>query len=118
MGTAAINYDKYTYADYETWDDSERWEIIDGFPYNMSPAPSRIHQRLVTKKDTQEKFVLYERFGVKEYWIVDPDRQTIAVYVFGEPHKYRLDKKYSSTEKLAVVTFPGMEIDLAVLFGA
>jgi len=34
----------YTYADYCAWDDSERWELIDGIAYAMSPAPSRIHQ--------------------------------------------------------------------------
>jgi Uma2 family endonuclease len=36
----------FTYGDYKNWPDDERWEIIDGVPYNMSPAPSRIHQRL------------------------------------------------------------------------
>lgn len=29
----------FTYADYLTWSDEERWEIIDGVPYSMSPAP-------------------------------------------------------------------------------
>jgi len=37
--------ERYTYADYCTWDDNERWEIIDGVSYAMSPAPSSIHQR-------------------------------------------------------------------------
>ena len=33
----------FTYADYKLWPDEERWEIIDGEPYNMSPDawPSR-----------------------------------------------------------------------------
>ena len=35
---------RYTYADYLTWDDDERWEIIEGVPYLMSPAPSTDHQ--------------------------------------------------------------------------
>ena len=35
---------RYTYADYCTWDDSERWELIEGAPYAMSPAPSSVHQ--------------------------------------------------------------------------
>ena len=38
---------RYTYADYRTWDDSERWELIDGIPYAMSPAPTRSHQKVV-----------------------------------------------------------------------
>jgi len=37
---------KYSYADYLTWSDDERWEIIDGVPYNMSPAPVPNHQRI------------------------------------------------------------------------
>lgn len=36
---------KYSYADYLTWDENERWEIIDGVPY-MQAAPSRIHQEI------------------------------------------------------------------------
>lgn len=35
---------KYTYGDYLKWPDEERWEIIDGVPYDMSPAPSTKHQ--------------------------------------------------------------------------
>ncbi len=34
----------YTYADYLTWSDDERWEIIDGVAYNMSPSPTPVHQ--------------------------------------------------------------------------
>ena len=36
---------KYSYADYLTWDECERWEILDGVPY-MQAAPSRIHQEI------------------------------------------------------------------------
>jgi len=34
----------YTYADYLTWSDDERWELIEGEAYNMTPAPLRYHQ--------------------------------------------------------------------------
>jgi len=34
----------YTVADYLSWDDDERWELIDGVAYNMSPAPTIKHQ--------------------------------------------------------------------------
>lgn len=36
--------DRFTWQDYQTWPDSERWEIIDGIAYAMSPAPSTKHQ--------------------------------------------------------------------------
>lgn len=38
--------ERYTYADYCTWDDSERWELIEGIPYAMSPAPAPRHQAI------------------------------------------------------------------------
>lgn len=34
----------FTYADYKSWPDEERWEIIHGIPYSMSPAPGTEHQ--------------------------------------------------------------------------
>ncbi len=37
---------RYTYADYLTWPDDERWEIIDGVAFAMSPAPGTRHQRV------------------------------------------------------------------------
>lgn len=36
----------YTYADYAGWNDNKRWELIDGVPYAMSPAPSWVHQSI------------------------------------------------------------------------
>ena len=35
---------RYTFAEYMTWDDGERWEIIEGTPYLMSPVPTWVHQ--------------------------------------------------------------------------
>lgn len=47
MGTTALQPEqKRTYADYCSWPDDERWELIDGVAYSMSPAPSRRHQDL------------------------------------------------------------------------
>lgn len=39
----------YTYKDYLTFPGDERIEIIEGELFNMSPAPTRIHQHLITK---------------------------------------------------------------------
>ena len=38
----------YTYADYLTWQFSERVELIKGFIKKMSPAPNRKHQTLIS----------------------------------------------------------------------
>jgi Uma2 family endonuclease len=37
----------YTYGDYLAWDTDERYELIEGIPYMMAPAPSHQHQRAV-----------------------------------------------------------------------
>ena len=37
---------KFAYNDYCTWPDDERWELINGVAYDMSPAPSVNHQRV------------------------------------------------------------------------
>ena len=42
----SVKQKKYTYADYCSWSDGERWELIEGIPYAMSPAPSRLHQEI------------------------------------------------------------------------
>ncbi len=36
----------FTWNDYRSWSDDERWEIIGGEGYSMSPAPSTRHQRI------------------------------------------------------------------------
>ena len=38
----------YTWDDYRAWPDDERWEIVAGEAYAMSPAPSTRHQHIVT----------------------------------------------------------------------
>ena len=41
--------ERYTYEDYLGWPGEERWELIDGIPYNMTPAPSPDHQRILLR---------------------------------------------------------------------
>ncbi len=43
----------FTYADYRSWPEGERWELIDGAAYAMSPAPRRIHQSLTIQFASQ-----------------------------------------------------------------
>jgi len=50
MADAARRLDAhFTYGDYRQWPDEERWELIDGVAYSMSPAPSSRHQELSRK---------------------------------------------------------------------
>ena len=37
---------RFTYGDYRSWSEEDRWELIDGVAYDMTPAPARIHADL------------------------------------------------------------------------
>lgn len=181
---------KYTYSDYLQWLEEERWEIINGMPYLMSPAPSTEHQRISTrlvaaleqfagdrscsifhapfdvrlprqnepdenidtvvqpdivvvcdrnkldsrgckgapdlvveiislstaKKDLNEKFNLYERSGVREYWVVWPNFQAIDIYHLNDEGKYEKTTSYVPGDILNTELFPGLEIIVEKIF--
>ncbi|MHB1654711.1 MAG: Uma2 family endonuclease, partial [Desulfitobacteriaceae bacterium] len=44
--------EKYTYADYLTWPEDERWEIMDGVAY-MQAAPTPTHQEILMELSRQ-----------------------------------------------------------------
>jgi len=46
-GHALRKEELYTWADYQKWPDGERWEIVDGKAYMMSPAPTTRHQAIL-----------------------------------------------------------------------
>ena len=183
---------RYTYADYLTWLDEHRRELIDGFVHLMS-TPMRIHARLsfklsnrmnhlveknkgnchiyyapfsvrlplnasksddkiydvvqpdicvicdltklddrgcigapdlivevlspsTLKYDWNDKFILYEKAGVREYWIVDPKARTISVFLLQEDGLYGNGTVYECNQKAPVFIFEGSEIDLNELF--
>lgn len=68
-------------------------------------------------KDLNEKFDVYEEAGVKEYWVVHPQEQTVLVYVLDETGKYKgLLKPYVSTDSIISTTLPGLTINLGEVF--
>jgi len=38
--------ERFSWSDYQQWPEGERWELIDGVAYNMSPAPTIQHQSI------------------------------------------------------------------------
>jgi len=40
-------YERYSWGEYRSWPEEERWELIDGVAWDMSPAPSRNHQQIL-----------------------------------------------------------------------
>ena len=181
MALATQTDKKYTYQDYLTWDDNERWELIDGVAYNMTPAPAFRHQRVAgnfyyilknrlsgkpcipgiaptdivlseynvvqpdvfvvcdkskitdtiikgapdlvmevlspstSLKDKREKRFLYERYGVKEYIIIDATEQYVERYILKEGH-YEIYEIFGPQEVLQLRSLEEIDIPLWEVF--
>jgi len=183
---------RFTYGDYRGWHGDERWELIEGEAQAVSPAPSRLHQRVLTRlaaqivsaledgsceayvapfdvrlprgeepddeidtvlqpdisvvcdpgkldgagcrgapdwvieilspateaRDRVHKRALYERHGVREVWLVDPEDRTVTVYRreagagrFAEP------EVHAAAGTLTPTALPWVEIGWARVFG-
>lgn len=62
MGDAALQRDqKYTYGDYAQWPEEERWELIHGTAWAMSPAPRLRHQDLLRELAAKVENYFQER---------------------------------------------------------
>ena len=82
------------------------------------PAPDFVVE--VLSKSTEErdrgiKFDDYERHGVLEYWIIDPDTETIEQYVLNKEDKYNLKLKIDNGT-IESVAIKGFKIPVAALF--
>jgi len=65
-------------------------------------------------RDKWLKFNLYQRSGVREYWIVDPDSGTVTVYTL-EGGQY-MTSAYGGAQRVPVSVLPGCEILLGEAF--
>ncbi|ABY95656.1 Uma2 family endonuclease [Thermoanaerobacter sp. CM-CNRG TB177] len=67
-------------------------------------------------RDKIEKFNLYEKHGVKEYWIVEPDDKVVSVFILQENSRYGRPDVYTVGNKIKVSIFEDLEIDLKDVF--
>jgi Uma2 family endonuclease len=67
-------------------------------------------------KDQIQKVALYEKHGVKEYWLVHPGDRLITVRLLGTDEKYGIPAIHEAKGLLPVQTLPGLEIDLDLVF--
>lgn len=178
---AILNDRVYTYGDYLKFPEDERWEIIDGVAYNMSPSPAERHQDLVSEmltqvrsqlrgkpcraypapfdvrfeasddatmvvqpdllvvcdrskltercvigapdwiveilsprtagKDQIVKRQLYEQYGVREYWLVQPSDRIVTIYRLGADGRFAASEVAELSGALPVSAVPGLVID-------
>ncbi|MDR0995343.1 MAG: Uma2 family endonuclease [Tannerella sp.] len=190
----SLDFNKqYSYADYLTWIDDKRRELINGFVRMMLPAPTKAHAsvsgnivyemqyysrlhggpcqvfyapfdvrlpkngereddklynvvqpdicvvcdpnkldergclgapdlivEILSKSNRQydlhDKYMLYEKSGVQEYWVVEPKYKDVTVYLLGEDGKYAEGKYYEGKALIPVHVLPGLELDTEDIF--
>ncbi|MCL2663152.1 MAG: Uma2 family endonuclease [Oscillospiraceae bacterium] len=84
---------------------------------NVDGAPDLVIEILspsTTRMDRKLKFDKYQKAGVKEYWIIDPERNLLEVNLLVDG-KY-ITTIYNETAQAPVSTLDGFEIDLAEVF--
>ena len=183
--------DRFTYADYLTWDDDQQWELIDGVAFCMSPGPNRLHQKWLgelhrqianyleakpcevylapfdvrlsdstdasdeetitvvqpdiivvcdhdklddrgvkgapdlvveiispstAKRDITTKYELYQRYGVKEYWLMYPNDRTLLVYRLSDNSKYAAADVFGESDIVPVPLLGDLTIDMGKVF--
>lgn len=180
---------KYTYADYLTWPEEEKWEIIGGIPY-MQASPTWQHQAIslelsrqlanflqgnpcqvfaspfdlripdtnekdedtenvfqpdivvicdktglketgyfgvpsliieisspsTAQKDKVLKFNRYEKAGVKEYWIIEPEGKVVSVFTLQDNNRYGRPDTYTEEDKIQVSIFSDLIVELKPVF--
>ena len=66
-------------------------------------------------KDLRKKMAVYSQFGVKEYWIVDPERKTIELYCRGK-EELELASRFSAGETFESRLLAGFRIEVGSIF--
>ena len=77
-------------------------------------APDLVFEIVSPSSETHDyfkKFWLYAKYGVREYWIVNPETRQVFVHMSGEDETF----KYSFGDKIKVGIFDDFYIDLKEL---
>lgn len=83
---------------------------------NVQGAPDLVVE--ITSPSTEaidrgRKRKLYERAGVREHWIVDPQSRTVEVQEFGDPRRVRI---YKEGQSFPSALLAGLTVSLSALF--
>ncbi len=74
----------------------------------LSPSTRR-HDRLV-------KLNLYQKAGVREYWIVDPDMRSVQVFLLDNSGSFHIHEDYGQEDIAKVNVLEGCFVELSKVF--
>jgi Uma2 family endonuclease len=67
-------------------------------------------------KEVKLKFELYEEAGVKEYWIIYPEEESLAVFLLNENNKYNGAVLYSGRDMINSKAISGFVVNTKEIF--
>jgi len=95
---------------------ADRLHIIrDGFVFGVPDLVVEILSDSTAKRDKTIKKNVYERFGVKEYWLTEPIYRTVDQFVLKDG-RYDLVRTWTDDDILASPTIPCLQVDLSNIF--
>ena len=93
-------------------DESKIRDKIEGAPDLIVEILSKYNKL----HDKFDKYHLYQKYGVKEYWIIDIEEGLAYVYILRNDNVYTLPKVYKIKETIKSTIFKGLEISLEETF--
>ncbi|MDR1955421.1 MAG: Uma2 family endonuclease [Treponema sp.] len=85
--------------------------------WGCNGAPDLIIEILSPSNSRHDRFVKFQKYlsvGVREYWIVDPEDQTVQVHIL-DRDRY-ITAVYDETDTAPITVLPGCVINLAKVF--
>ncbi|MNC28334.1 hypothetical protein D3C75_765350 [compost metagenome] len=89
--------------------------IRDGFVFGAPDLLVEILSRSTGHRDKTVKKLLYERYGVKEYWLADPAYRIVEQFVL-DNGKYLQAAVWTEKDRLISATVPCLAMELAGIF--
>ena len=68
------------------------------------------------RKDLREKFDLYQRAGVREYWVIDPRGEWVQQYIRGENGLFGTEKLFDGKGTVHSSVMEGFSFEVADLW--
>ncbi len=89
--------------------------LIDKWVNGAPDLVVEILSKGTASKDRAEKFTVYAKYGVKEYWIIDADLKTLELYVH-EHEQLVLKHIFKHNETLNSYLLEGLKVELSNIF--